>query len=360
VIILRRHGVKDWNIPPLAFIAGSAINQDGRSGGLTAPSKSAQVAVIQAALRSANLKPNDIQFVEAHGTGTQLGDPIELSALRQVFAPRPSDSPLWIGSVKTNIGHLEAAAAVAGVIKMILAMNKGQIPSHLHLHNLNPHLEDHLSAIPASIPTQLEPWPKTSFATQFPRRAGVSSFGVSGTNAHIVLELPKPSESSAASVPKLEAQTPLPLVFSAKSAQSLQNQVFQFHRWLNSNSTSLSNTSEAELLRQIATTLSRRSMLLPFRHVLQAYSLPDVLEDLAEPLGNVPACPSVPSLAFLFTGQGSQFVAMGKQLYFASTVFRKYLDNLIRQFDNLNQTAPNPVRQGKSFLDIFLGNVRIQ
>ena len=151
----------------LALIRGSAVNHDGRSNGLSAPNGPAQEAVIRAALGEAGLEPRQIGYIEAHGTGTRLGDPIEIEALRAVFAPdRPAGQPLLVGSVKTNIGHLESAAGIAGVVKSILALRQGQIPSHLHLRTVNPLLRLHET--PIEIPTSIRPWPQ---GTE-PRRAG--------------------------------------------------------------------------------------------------------------------------------------------------------------------------------------------
>ncbi|NJR57126.1 MAG: AMP-binding protein [Acaryochloris sp. CRU_2_0] len=166
----------------LAVIRGSAINQDGCSHGLTAPNGLAQQSVIQQALHNAGVKPADISYVEAHGTGTPLGDPIEISALKAVLTQgRQSDQPCWIGSVKTNIGHLESAAGMAGLIKTVLALQKGKIPPLLHLKQLNPYLK--LAETSLEIPTTLQPW--TGGDARF---AGVSSFGFGGTNAHVILQ----------------------------------------------------------------------------------------------------------------------------------------------------------------------------
>lgn len=165
----------------LALVKGSAVNHDGVSNGLTAPNGSAQTAVIRQALANAKLENTQVQYVEAHGTGTSLGDPIELLALdRALGGERPS--PLLVGSVKTNFGHLEAAAGVAGLMKVILALQHKQIPPHLHLTTPNPYIPWDRLAI--EVPRQLTPWPTTNE----PRRAGLSGFGMSGTNAHLIIE----------------------------------------------------------------------------------------------------------------------------------------------------------------------------
>lgn len=166
----------------LATIRGSAINQDGRSSGLTAPNGPAQEAVVRSALEDAGLGPDDVDYVEAHGTGTSLGDPIEAQALGAVFATGTRERPVLLGSVKTNLGHLEAAAGVAGLIKAVEVLRHGYAPPHLHFHTPNPHIE--WDQLPLDVTSEAVPLPTGAE----PRRAGVSSFGFSGTNAHVVLE----------------------------------------------------------------------------------------------------------------------------------------------------------------------------
>ncbi len=173
--------------PILAVVRGSAVNHDGRSSGFTAPNGLAQEAVIRAALADAGLEPSAIGMIEAHGTGTTLGDPIELDALASVFAGR--SHPLLAGSVKTNFGHAEAAAGIAGIIKATLALGSDHVPAHLHFQRLNPHVA--ATGTPIRIPARPEPWPVD------PPRAGVSAFGASGTNAHVVLEAPPPAPARA-------------------------------------------------------------------------------------------------------------------------------------------------------------------
>ncbi len=165
----------------LAVIRGSAVNQDGPSGGFTVPSGPAQEAVIRRALSSGGVKAGEVGYIEAHGTGTSLGDPIEVGSLGKVFSDRSETDPLVIGSVKTNIGHLEAAAGIAGLIKVVLSLQHGEIPSHLHFTKPNPHIA--WERLPFEIPTQPRKWPEGKR-----RIAGVSSFGFTGTNAHVVLE----------------------------------------------------------------------------------------------------------------------------------------------------------------------------
>ncbi|WP_172667238.1 type I polyketide synthase, partial [Mycobacterium tuberculosis] len=183
VVVLKRldDAVRDGN-RILAVVRGSAVNQDGASSGVTVPNGPAQQALLAKALTSSKLTAADIDYVEAHGTGTPLGDPIELDSLSKVFSDRAGSDQLVIGSVKTNLGHLEAAAGVAGLMKAVLAVHNGYIPRHLNFHQLTPHASEAASRL--RIAADGIDWPTTGR----PRRAGVSSFGVSGTNAHVVIE----------------------------------------------------------------------------------------------------------------------------------------------------------------------------
>jgi acyl transferase domain-containing protein len=184
VVVLKRLGdaLADGD-RILALIRGSAVNQDGPSSGLTAPNGPSQESVIRDALSNAAVSPQDVGYVEAHGTGTALGDPIEVQALAAVFGPgREAATPLLIGSVKTNIGHLEAAAGVSGLIKVVLSLQHREIPQHLHFRRPSPHIP--WDRLPVRVTNEREPW----HSLRDKRIAGVSSFGFSGTNAHVVLE----------------------------------------------------------------------------------------------------------------------------------------------------------------------------
>lgn len=233
VVVLKRlsdalaAGDRIW-----ALIRGSAVNQDGRSSGLTVPNGPAQQAVIRQALANAGIPPSQVQYIEAHGTGTALGDPIELLALGQVFKPSDSNranKPLLIGSVKTNLGHLEAAAGIAGLIKVALCLHHREIPPHLHFQQPNPHVS--WDQLPLQVPTTSMLWP-----ADISPIAGVSSFGFSGTNAHVVLSAAEASNPDAISRPRLD-QPPYRLTLSAKTPAALQALAHRYYEYLQQNPT---------------------------------------------------------------------------------------------------------------------------
>ncbi|MEO1349006.1 MAG: type I polyketide synthase [Cyanobacteria bacterium J06635_15] len=307
-----------------AVIRGSAINQDGASSGLTVPNGPAQQTVIHQALAQAGLSPHQVGYVEAHGTGTKLGDPIEIGALAAVFGPeRSPKQPLIVGSLKTNIGHLEGAAGLAGLIKVVLALQHGEIPPHLHFNQPTPHVS--WDDLPLAVPTQVMPWP----AIEARRIAGLSSFGFSGTNAHIVLEappdypapVPNPSETG-------QFERPLHLLtLSAKTAAALEALVnHHAQHWQQ-----CPNANIADVCFSANTGRShfdhRLSLIVASAEQLQEQLAAQVPGQVIVGSHQTHVTTSEsPQIAFLFTGQGAQFVGMGRSLYETQPIFRQALD----------------------------------
>ncbi|MGG6293713.1 beta-ketoacyl synthase N-terminal-like domain-containing protein [Leptolyngbya sp. AN02str] len=328
VVVLKRlsNALQDGD-SVLAIIRGSAVNQDGRSNGLTAPHGLAQQAVIAQALKHADVDPAHIQYVEAHGTGTPLGDPIEVSALQAALGNRRADQPCVIGSVKTNIGHLESAAGIAGLIKVVLALQHQEIPPQLHCTQLNPHLA--LDDTPFSIATAAQPWPKT----HMPRLAGVSSFGFGGTNAHVIVE-EAPEDIAEAIAPAIPDRPWHLLALSARNGAALRVLVQRYHRFLSDRILADSAESSSVSLADLCFTANVGRTHFRNRVAIATSSFDQLQTQLAELL-NQPTLEQVSDassrrnrlpIVFLFTGQGSQFVGMGRQLYDTQPTFRYALD----------------------------------
>lgn len=306
-----------------AVIRGSAVNQDGRSSSLTAPNGPAQQAVIKKALDNANVKPADVDYVETHGTGTPMGDPIEVGALGAVYG-KQRNKPLVLGALKSNIGHLEAASGVASVIKAVLCLQHGRVPKNIHFNQLNPLLELDaanitIAAEPMSLRDDMEGAGKARIKTCI---AAVSSFGFSGTNAHIILEQ-APAAAPADEAQDLLQQTVCTL--SAKSEEALQNLARRYGRLLREQSPSVINFC-ASLNTGRDHYRFRKGLVVENRNDLIAQ-----LDSLASKDGQAAhvsndALNNPPRIGFMFTGQGSQYAGMARDLYENEPVFKETLD----------------------------------
>ncbi|WP_017654183.1 type I polyketide synthase [Fortiea contorta] len=306
----------------LAVIKGSAVNQDGRSNGLTAPNGQAQQAVIRQAMRNAGVSPHEIGYIEAHGTGTFLGDPIEINSLKAVLMQgRSVEDACVIGSVKTNIGHLEAAAGIAGLIKTVLSLHHEEIPQHLHLKQVNPHIS--FEGTPLSITTTPVTWNRGNKR----RLAGVSSFGFGGTNAHVIVEeAPVKIQNQDANVRPLHL-----LTLSAKNENALRELALNYEKYLGENPDasladicSTANTGRSHFAHRLVAIAQSPIQL---QTVLGAHAAGKRTSQLTS--GKVDH-QKQPKIAFLFTGQGSQYVNMGRQLYQTQPTFRTVIDECDR------------------------------
>ena len=310
----------------LAVIRGSAVNHDGQSSGLTVPSGPSQQAVIRQALRNAQIEPSAVSYIEAHGTGTTLGDPIEVGALNAIFRKR--DRPLLVGSVKTNIGHTADASGVAGLIKVVLSLQHGEIPAHLHFHEPNPHLQWDESLM--AVPTEPTPWPVER------QIAGVSSFSFSGTNAHVVLEKAPSTalrQAQGALTELIEVESSAVerprhlLTLSAKTEAALPKLASRYADLLASVCSPAiedlcftANTGRSHFRHRLSVVADSASAL---QEKLTAFAAGKKRIRSAS-TGTAPI--ARPKVAFLFTGQGSQYVNMGRQLYDTQPTFRQTID----------------------------------
>ncbi|WP_218053876.1 type I polyketide synthase [Streptomyces rhizosphaericus] len=323
----------------LAVVRGSAVNQDGASNGLTAPNGPSQQRVIQQALAGAGLVAGDVDAVEGHGTGTTLGDPIEVQALMATYGQdRPAGRPLWLGSLKSNIGHAQAAAGVAGVIKMVLALRHGVLPRTLHVDEPSPQVDWSAGAV--ELLTEERVWPEVGR----PRRVGVSGFGVSGTNAHVILE--QAPESAVEVVPVSEVPGGVvPLVVSGRGGAGLRGQARRLLDFVE-------RRPEVEL-GHLARSLATSRAGLSERAVVLAGDRSEALAGLAAVAGGevvgsdvVGRADAQGRVAFVFPGQGAQWVGMGAELLESSVVFAEGLRECAGVLDPLT---------GWSLVDVVRG-----
>ncbi len=370
IVVLKRlseaeaDGDRIWGV-----IRSTALNQDGASPGLTVPNGAAQERCIEAALRRAGVLPSQVDYVEAHGTGTEVGDPIELQATGTAYGKgREADRPLLIGSVKTNFGHLESAAGVAGLIKVILAMQQGMIPKHLHFQNPTPQVD--WTRLPLQVTAEPTTWPRHADRSPI---AGVSGFGWSGTNAHVVVEgygepddtgldarhgpagaaqpvavaLPAPVAELSVPREQLAARQTRFLPLSGKSDEALRDLAKQYLTWLDEHEHASEHAIESLLADMAWTGGVGRSHFSHRAGVVfhDAASLRDQLKQLAE-ANEGPGPRTATKVAFAYTGQASQWAGMGEALYTSEPVVRAVLD---RCDAVLRET------RGTSLLDVMFG-----
>jgi acyl transferase domain-containing protein len=331
IVVLKRlsKAIEDGD-PIHGVIAGTALNQDGHTNGISLPSPEAQARLVRDACKDAGVDPSQIGFVEAHGTGTAVGDPIEAHALADALcADRPGESPLVIGSVKTNVGHLETAAGVAGLVKAMLVLKHRKIPANLHFETPNPNID--FEGLKLRVNTELEPFPETKGE----RMAGVNSFGFGGSNAHVIMVEPpaRPASDHAHEDSVAHTGRPWPLVISARSENALKATAARLSAWLEEKS-HLNGSSP--VLPDLTYTLGVRRNHHQYRVTLVAQSMEEAIRELN---GHVtgeqsatlrasfsPRRETAPRIAFVMSGQGPQWWGMGRELMRNEPIFRKIIE----------------------------------
>ena len=328
VVLKRLRDAQRDGDPVLAVILGSAVNQDGASNGLTAPNGPAQVAVVRRALAMAGVDPARLGLVETHGTGTALGDPVEVEALAEVIGPRrDADHTCYLGALKTQLGHLEAAAGIAGLIKAMLCVQHGRIPANLHFTQVNPHIR--LEGTPLALPLETRDWP----AIAGPRVAGTSSFGFGGTNAHVVLCAPDTPPGVA--TPAAAPVRPRVLVLGARSPAARQAWM-QAHRDALVKLAAQSPSSSQSSLDDYLHTANARRSHGPWRVAVTGSTADELAAALAARGDDLPPPVEQPAApVFVYTGQGSQWATMGRELLDTEPVFREAVQAVAQAFDAL-------------------------
>ena len=327
MVLLKRlsRAIEDGD-PIQGIIIGTALNQDGHTNGISLPSAEAQARLVSEACVDAGISPSEIGFVEAHGTGTAVGDPIEAYALSKALCQdRPADKPLAIGSVKTNLGHLETAAGLAGLLKAMLVLKHGRIPASLHFNTPNPNID--FAALKLRIPTTLEPFPETSGS----RMAGVNSFGFGGANAHVLLV--EPPVECQTEHEKIEVERAWPVMLSARSEESLRGYAMRMAAWVEEHGAA---NGSSPILPDLTYTLGNRRNHHPYRLTLVAGSLVEVVQELTNYATGQPG-PKIqttfaprptqsPRVAFVMSGQGPQWWGMGRELMQHEPLFRQTIE----------------------------------